>query len=186
MANKITKEKHDQNSLAMQIPIVQLSAMGEFIREWPSGTTASKELNVPRSVIIDVLRRSRGHCERKAKTVLGTIFVYKKDYDPTKDYSIVYKMYAPANLDILSEKGVVELSDGVPIKYFPNTTIAARYYKTSRGAIGVKIHRDKRPRKFRKPSAQRVPDTVTFLMNLKREQVEYIKKHYRDIVIRTA
>ena len=184
MANEITKRKAIAHNESMQIPLVQLSGLGSFIKEWPSATIAAKELGVPRSMIVDVLRNSRG-CGRKAKTVLGTIFLYKADYDPSKDYCVLFKMYAPADWDVLSERGVVELENNIPIKYFPNTRIAERHYGVSKGAIGRKVLRENKPRKY-ESSNRIIPQSVTYLMNLEEWQIEYIKRHFYDIVIKIA
>lgn len=53
-------------------PIVQMSLTGEFIKEWPSGTKAAKELGVSRKGIERCLKKQRG-----GKTYGGFTWRYK-------------------------------------------------------------------------------------------------------------
>lgn len=183
MANPITQKKSQVHNEEMQIPVVQLSGLGKFIREWPSATAAAKEIGISRSVIIDVLRKRTW---RKAKTVSGSIFLYKKDYDPSKEYRIHFKSYAPGAWSVTSDKGIVDIINGTPIRYFPNSHIASDYYGVSKCAVTMMIRRKNEPRKFTKPKARRVPDSLLLFGSLTEQQKKYIIEHFDEIVVRSA
>lgn len=183
MANPITQKKSQVHKEEMQIPVVQLSGLGKFIREWPSATVAAKEIGISRSVIIDVLRKRP--C-RKAQTVSGSIFLYKKDYDPSKEYRIHFKSYAPGAWSVTSDKGIVDIINGTPIRYFPNSHIACDYYGVSKSAVTIMIRRKNEPRKFTKPKARRVPDSLFLFGSLTEQQKKYIIEHFDEIVVRSA
>ena len=72
--------------------VYQLSIDGKLIRIWNSCTEASNELHIPASSISNVCN---GKKIRKggapARTAGGYVWVFEKDYDPNKDYSLKTK-----------------------------------------------------------------------------------------------
>lgn len=69
---KPKSEEHKQNlRKANSKPILQFSLSGEFIREWDSATSASKELNIYQSNITNC-------CKSKLKTCGGFLWKYKE------------------------------------------------------------------------------------------------------------
>jgi len=69
--------------------ICQISQSGDLIKIWDSATEASKELNIEASCISIVCNgRKRRKGGEPAKTAGGYVWVYEKNYDPNKDYSI--------------------------------------------------------------------------------------------------
>lgn len=60
--------------------IIQLSLEGNFIKEWESISEAAKNLKTSTGNINLVIKG-------KKKTIVGYVFVYKEDYNPTKEYS---------------------------------------------------------------------------------------------------
>lgn len=69
--------------------VCQISLDGKLIKIWDSATEASNELNIPASSLSNVCN---GKKLRKggdvAKTAGGFVWVFEKDYDPCKDYSV--------------------------------------------------------------------------------------------------
>lgn len=69
--------------------VCQISLDGELIKIWDSATEASNTLGISPSSLSNVCR---GKKRRKggdvAKTAGGYVWVFEKDYDPYKDYSI--------------------------------------------------------------------------------------------------
>ena len=69
--------------------ICQISLDGKLIKIWDSATEASNELNINISSISNVCNRKK---RRKggdvSKTAGGCVWVFEKDYDPYKEYSV--------------------------------------------------------------------------------------------------
>ena len=69
--------------------VCQISIGGQLIKIWDSATEASSDLSITASSISNVCN---GKIKRKggeaAQTAGGYIWVFEKDYDPCKDYSI--------------------------------------------------------------------------------------------------
>lgn len=69
--------------------VCQLSLDGELVKIWDCATDAVKELNISASSISNVCKNKK---RRKggdvSKTAGGFVWVFEKDYDPDKDYSI--------------------------------------------------------------------------------------------------
>ena len=69
--------------------VYQISLDGKLIKIWDSATEASNELKISQSSISNVCngkkRRKGGDV---SKTAGGYVWVFEKDYDPCKDYSV--------------------------------------------------------------------------------------------------
>lgn len=69
--------------------VCQISIDGQLVKIWSSATEASNDLHITASSISNVcnskIRRKGGE---SAQTAGGYIWVFEKDYDPCKDYSI--------------------------------------------------------------------------------------------------
>ena len=69
--------------------VCQISIDGQFIKVWDSATEASNELGIPSSSLSNVCHgkklRKNGDI---SKTAGGYVWVFEKDYDSNKDYSV--------------------------------------------------------------------------------------------------
>lgn len=124
LQNPITEVRRMIVSMEQQVPFVQLTTSGEFVREWPGLTAAAKDLGCSISSINVALRGG-------AKTSQGFVFIYKRDYDPKKDYSVTYKRNTQNNDSIISETGFVLLNGLEIVRYFPTSKKAAIYFGMS-------------------------------------------------------
>lgn len=70
-------------------PVCQISLDGELIKIWDSAQEASKELGISYSNISRVCSGKRDRRGAAMKTAGNFVWVYKKDYDPGKDYKRV-------------------------------------------------------------------------------------------------
>ena len=69
--------------------VCQISLNGKLIKIWDSATEASNELGVCLSSISNVCHgKKRNKNGDVAKTAGGFVWVFEKDYDPCKDYSV--------------------------------------------------------------------------------------------------
>ena len=119
--NPITEKRCEKASIEHGRPIVQLSTNGEFIREWGSITEAANNLGCSIGSISRVL-------SGKAKTIHEHRFVYKDKYDPSQDYSVVYRINTAKSKRIINQYGYVELQDGHALRYFGTEKDVAKYY----------------------------------------------------------
>ena len=122
--NPISMVKHDIASREHQIPIVQLTTNGKFVREWSGLTAASKALGCSISSILVALRG-------RARTSQGFVFVYKRDYHPNKDYSVTYKRNTQNGECIISGTGFVLFNDGKIVHFFSTANKAAAHFGMS-------------------------------------------------------
>lgn len=81
----ITKEKRNKSSIQRsieghEIPIVALNMDGSFYKEFESAVKATQELG--KKYHTNICNALTGW----SKSAFGYIWVYKKDYDPTKQY----------------------------------------------------------------------------------------------------
>lgn len=116
-SNKEKQKKH---------PIIQLNLDGEFIHEWDGVGIASRSLRIRRERLVDVLSP-----KRKSKTIGIYQFVYKKDYDPEKDYTI-YSPEPQGEKRLLSLKTIVFVSDNVVVDAFSSCVDASEYVGINR------------------------------------------------------
>lgn len=84
----LTQEQRDRLSYRARfetkhygIPIICLSLKGEFIQEYQSAASASKIMKINKNWINSVLREKAKYCKEY-------LFIYKKDYDSEKDYTV--------------------------------------------------------------------------------------------------
>ena len=70
---KLNQETKDRIGRANSIPIVQLSLVGDFVREWPSCAEASRQLGISSTHIGRVCRNER-------KTAGGYIWKFSVDF----------------------------------------------------------------------------------------------------------
>lgn len=82
----ITKEKRSESSIQRsikghEIPIIALNLDGTFYKEYQSITIAAKELGFRSATAIGNTLKGR------SKSAGNLVWIYKKDYDPNKDYS---------------------------------------------------------------------------------------------------
>lgn len=70
--------KYEKNSLS--VPILQIDILGNIVKEWASATEASEIGHYQAGCI-------SGCCLGKRHIHSGYQWIYKKDYDPNKDYS---------------------------------------------------------------------------------------------------
>lgn len=75
------KNREKINYDKIKIPVVQLDMNGKFLKEYLSVAEAGKETGINSSLISDIARGKSFH-----KSVKGFQWVYKKDYNPNKDY----------------------------------------------------------------------------------------------------
>lgn len=71
------KSKYCKNSKR----VCQIDLNGKLIKTWDCATDAQRELDVNQTCICEV-------CKGRRKTAGGFVWVYEKDYDQNKDYSI--------------------------------------------------------------------------------------------------
>jgi len=71
----------DKASLCRHVPVVMLDSTGIFIKRFDSCKEAGKEINTNSASVSSVARKIRCHCK-------GFVFVYEREYNPTKNYSI--------------------------------------------------------------------------------------------------
>ena len=125
--------------------VCQISMNGKLIKIWDSATEASNTLGIIASTISNVCN---GKKLRKggdvAKTAGGFVWVFEKDYDPCKDYSV----NRPRQNMGHGSKVVLLLSEnGEVIKEFYSLNEAARSL-----GINVETVRKTCMHKFKKPS----------------------------------
>lgn len=75
-----TKEEIEKRASKKRIPVVCLSLLGEFKKEYSSAREASKDLKLDYKLI-------SMNCKKKCKRVKNNIFLFKKDYDNSINYS---------------------------------------------------------------------------------------------------
>lgn len=172
--NPITIERHKRASWEHQSPIVQLTSTGDFVKEWSGITATAKHFGCSISSIHDALSNSK----KGVKTYRGFVFVYKKDYDPNKDYSVTFTRNTSLLANVISESGFVDIQNGEILNYFGTAKIAADYY-------GVCVHRFKatigRLEKGLPVGVRKKLPTPTHLKryrDLTEEQREYVKKNF--------
>lgn len=102
----------DKTILHKYVPVIMLDSMGKFIKRFDSCKDAAKEINVSCSDPGSVAIGNRSHCK-------GFVFVYEREYDPTKDYSIMVKRHKRNVL--MYDKDMNLLQE------FKNTEDAVRY-----------------------------------------------------------
>lgn len=73
---KMSEQRKGKPKYKIRIPIIQLDLQENFIREWDSATTASKELNLNKTSICMCCKGKQNQCG-------GHKWVYKSDYKPT-------------------------------------------------------------------------------------------------------
>lgn len=125
--------------------VCQISINGKLIKIWDSATEASNTLGIIASTISNVCN---GKKLRKggdvAKTAGGFVWVFEKDYDPCKDYSV----NRPRQNMGHGSKVVLLLSE--------NDEIIKEFYSLNEAArslgISVETARKTCMRKFKKPS----------------------------------
>ena len=78
---KKNREKVDME--AWKKPVCQLTTNGVLVKIFPSITEASTETGIQVTTISAVVRKEGYH-----KTAGGYVWIYQKDFDPKKDYSV--------------------------------------------------------------------------------------------------
>ena len=78
---KKNREKVDYD--AIKRPVIQLTTQGEYVQEFPSIVEASQITGIGKSTIDAVARHEGYH-----KTAGGYNWIYKDEYDSTKDYIV--------------------------------------------------------------------------------------------------
>lgn len=68
--------------------VCQISLDGELIKIWDSATEASNELGVCPSTLSNVCHGKKSKNDKEIETAGGYVWVFEKDYDIHKDYSI--------------------------------------------------------------------------------------------------
>ena len=125
--------------------VCQIGLDGNLIKIWDSATEASNELGVCLSTLSNVC-----HCKKirkngnGSKTAGGFVWVFEKDYDPCKDYSV----NRPRQNMGHGAKPVLLLSDdGEIMKEFYSINDASRELGIGvEGARKICMHKFKKPR----------------------------------------
>lgn len=68
--------------------VCQISLDGKLIKIWDSATEAHNELGVCLSTLSNVCNGKKSKNDKEIETAGGYVWVFEKDYDPYKDYSI--------------------------------------------------------------------------------------------------
>lgn len=144
MLNPITLQR---NKIAQGDPVVLLNCWGEYIGEYFSAQELSEVLGVPSSVVKDAIYK-----KRKARTVSGFTVVKKKDYDATKDYSIMYKRGTSPYLYVPNAKMVLAFKQGKLSDVFPNIQKAADAYETRENRVSKQCRLSEGNCLFKPPS----------------------------------
>lgn len=125
--------------------VCQINLNGKLIKIWNSSTEASNELGISPSSLSNVCnnkkRRKNGDV---AKTAGGYVWVFEKDYDPNKDYSV----NRPRQNMGHGSKAVLLLSeDGDIIQEFYSLNEASRELRISVESVRETcMHEYKKPR----------------------------------------
>lgn len=114
------KSSIEKSSLKRCVPVMMLSAEGEFIKRFNSCKDAAIELKTNSSSISAVARGVRSHCK-------GYVFIYEDKYDVSKNYSIKILRYK-RNILMYDE-------DMKLIKEFESTEEAAKYVQGSQVSL---------------------------------------------------
>ena len=125
--------------------VCQINLDGELIKIWNSATEASNELKISLSSLSNVCnnkkRRKNGDV---AKTAGGYVWVFEKDYDPCKDYSIKRPRQ---NMGHSSKEVLLLSANGDIIKEFYSINYAAEELEMSvEGVRKICQHKIKNPR----------------------------------------
>lgn len=135
------KGKNCKNSKS----VCQISLDGELIKTWDSAQEASNELKIPFSNISKVCT---GHIESdgsKQITAGGFVWVFAKDYDPSKNY----KRVAGARPEGKIRKTVLLLDDnGNIIQEFYSGEEASRILNISKQTVSNLCHHKTLTRKY--------------------------------------
>lgn len=176
--NPITDARHWEAGEARQTPIVELTANGEFVKEWSGISATARAYNCPVSVIFDCLTR-----RRSAKTFKGRIFVYKEDYNPAKDYSISYKRCTSLRKDVVSETGIVNIVEGNITQYFATVKDVADYYGQNEWKVNEWLLRIERGQPVGVRKTPIIPLSLRRYRTLSEEQRRYVKDNLAVIVV---
>jgi len=106
-------------------PVIQLDLKNNFLNEYPSVYAAAKSIGTYTNHIFD-------NCLKKTKQANGYVWVYKKDYSPTIDYTY--------NNEKASQKVEMFNSEWIHLASFKSISEASRYIsdgKDSRKTIRV-------------------------------------------------
>lgn len=172
--NPITMERHDKASWEHQSPIVQLTSTGDFVKEWSGLTATAKHFGCSISSIHDALSNSK----KEVKTFRGFVFVYKKDYDPNKDYSVTFTRNTSSLANVISESGFVDIQNGEILHYFGTAQIAADYYGVSVYNFKATISRLENGLPVGVRKKLPTPTHLKRYRDLTEEQREYVRKNF--------
>lgn len=117
---KSSQSTIDKTTFSKLVPVIMLSTDGDFIKRFTSCKEAGANIGTDSTSISSVARGKRSHNK-------GYIFVYEKDYDPSKDYSI--KVLRHKRNVIMYNK------DMTPLREFESTQQAADYIEGSQVSV---------------------------------------------------
>lgn len=114
--------------------IVMLDADGKFVCEIEGIAVASKKLGFSESNIKACLER-----KMKNETCNGFLFLYKEDYNPLIDYTIISKMNKGYDF-VYNERMIVVYSNNTIYDTFPSAAIAGKFFGISRETMNRLIY----------------------------------------------
>lgn len=123
-----TQERH-KIKISKEKPIICLDLKGQFIKEYKSVTDAAKAVrsSTPNIALC---------CKTRTRTACGYRFIYKKDYNPELDYSVVKTIINRTNQINKIAKPVLQYTlKGEFIKEWSSATEAAKYFKVHDSTI---------------------------------------------------
>jgi hypothetical protein len=122
------------NKISQGEPVIVLNCWGEYVGEYIGAKEAAREMGISDSVVFDTIKGNR-----EARTTYGYYILYKKDYDPQKDYMVVYKKNVRKYKYIPNEKIVLQFRDGILHDVFCSAYDAAEYYNAHYSSIKQRI-----------------------------------------------
>lgn len=150
MANSRTYKRIKDRGLSFRKPILQINPLsGSVIKEWSGIMEAGDALGVNRVVIGEVANQARNGI---MNTAGGYVFVFKADYDKSRDYRVFRERKISGAGCYISDRCVVEYISNTIYRVFSSTTIAAKYLGCTKSGVSkiCRIGREKKKvgRKF--------------------------------------
>lgn len=177
--NPITVTRRAKASAEQEKPIIQLTVLGEYVKEWRSATAAASALGCARPTINGVLSK-RG----SIKSALGYLFVYKSDYDPKTDYAVRYIHDTSTHKNGLCDSAYVDFVGEEIVRYYPSAEQAGRYYNVTASCIRQYYHRVAKygPPKIRRE--HKTPYHLRRFRDLTEEQKDFIRDNYANLLFK--
>ena len=156
-------------------PVVVLNCWGEYIGEYIGAKEAAREMCISDSVVFDTIKG-----DREARTTSGYLILYKKDYDPQKDYSVIYKKYVRKYRYIPNEKMVLQFKDGILNDVFCSVDEAAEYYDAHASSIKQRIRKCNRgDTSVIKKDIAKIFDELHYLIDVPKDVQDAALKLYK-------